>query len=228
MNRVRILKRELETLDFITQRLPPEELVKQITLWINGVTSTLEILDLERERVVWNNTVNDRTPFYLEDETFALRIETIRSVLESIIEANRKLEEEFVSSTRIAELKSISSTNYDLSKLINLCNEINICYANDCLFATAMLSRALLDHIPPLFGFGNFDQMANNYSWGKSKQAVINHLNNSSREISNNLIHTMVSQKTDIPTRTRVNCSDGIDIVLAEIVKILTLEFRAI
>ena len=85
-----------------------------------------------------------------------------------------------------------------------------------------MFSITILDHNTLIFGFGNFFQVANDYLLGKFNKAVINHPNKSSREISNNLVHTMVKFMSDIPTRTKVYSSDGIDIKLADIVKILT------
>ena len=58
----------------------------------------------------------------------------------------------FVSKERIAQLQTLTPTNFDLSKLVRLCEEINITYDGGALLATVMLTRAILDHVPPIFG----------------------------------------------------------------------------
>jgi hypothetical protein len=67
----------------------------------------------------------------------------------------------YVDLGRIKELRAISSPNFDLTKLIRLCEEINTCYTNECYLATVMLVRALVDHVPPVFGFKTFIEVAN-------------------------------------------------------------------
>jgi|SRR5271169_2031098 len=57
----------------------------------------------------------------------------------------------FISVSRLAELGGLVSTEFDFRKLIRLCEEINIAYSSGCYFATGMLTRGLLDHVPPLF-----------------------------------------------------------------------------
>ncbi len=58
-----------------------------------------------------------------------------------------------VSEIRLAELQALRSAQFDFKKLICLCEEINMAYREGCYFATAMLTRGLLDHVPPVFGF---------------------------------------------------------------------------
>jgi len=52
---------------------------------------------------------------------------------------------------------------FDLTKLIELCKELNECYDNESFLAVAMLVRAILDHIPPIFGYDSFAEIASNY-----------------------------------------------------------------
>ena len=55
-----------------------------------------------------------------------------------------------IADSRLAELRALSSTQFDFKKLIRLCEEINTAYSEGCYFATAMLTRGLLDHVPPI------------------------------------------------------------------------------
>ena len=63
---------------------------------------------------------------------------------------------EYVNLGRILELKNVASPDFDLTILIKLCEELNDTYKNEHYYSTAMLVRAIIDHIPPIFGKGNF------------------------------------------------------------------------
>ncbi len=77
--------------------------------------------------------------------------------------AKAQIIETYVDPKRIAELKAIASTHFDLTRLIEYCDELNKCYADECYLAVAMLTRAILDHVPPIFQFNSFTEVANNY-----------------------------------------------------------------
>src|SRR5262249_31330940 len=74
----------------------------------------------------------------------------------------------FVHETRIAGLKRIRSTKHDLGKLVRLCEEVNVAFNGECYFATGMLVRAIIDHIPPIFGCRSFGEVVANYKGTKS------------------------------------------------------------
>ena len=69
----------------------------------------------------------------------------------------------YVNNSRLNELKNIRSSNFDLAKLIKLCEELNLAYTQEMNFSTAMLVRAILDHIPPIFRQSNFTQVVSNH-----------------------------------------------------------------
>ena len=49
---------------------------------------------------------------------------------------------------RLGGRQMLSSPDFDFRKLIRLSEEMNIAFQEECYFATAMLIRALLDHVP--------------------------------------------------------------------------------
>jgi hypothetical protein len=126
----------------------------------------------------------------------------------------------YIDLDRIEELRAISSTHLDLTKLIELCEEINTCYSNECYLAVAMLIRAVLDHVPPIFGHSSFGEVANNYG-GRSLKKSLQHLQNSSRNIADAHLHLPIRNKESLPNRTQVNFSNDLDVLLAEIVRVL-------
>ena len=92
--------------------------------------------------------------------------------------AQSKEDSPFVDQTRIEELQNISSQEFDLMKLIQLCKELNICYANDAFLSVTMLTRTVLNHVPPIFGYTKFEDVANQYQGSSFKKSMM-HLQNS-------------------------------------------------
>ena len=128
----------------------------------------------------------------------------------------------FVDVTRLDELRAIRSTEFDLSKLIRYCDELNSNYDKGNFLAVPMLGRAILDHVPPIFGCKNFSEVANNYSTGsKSFKQSMGHLENSLRKIADAHLHVQIRKSEILPNRTQVNFSADLDVLLAEIVRLL-------
>ncbi len=128
----------------------------------------------------------------------------------------------YVDLTRLDALRAISPAQFDISKLIRFCEELNSCYANECYLAVAMLGRSILDHIPPIFGCKSFAEVANNYSGGsKSFKESMQHLDKSSRKIADAHLHEQIRRKEVLPNRTQVNFASDFDVLLAEIIRVL-------
>jgi hypothetical protein len=129
---------------------------------------------------------------------------------------------DFVDRSRLRELRAIENSPFDLRRLIAYCEELNTCAANDCHFATIMLTRAIIDHIPPIFNAANFDEVANNYAGSKSFKTSIKHLANSARSIANAHLHEQIRKKEILANPTQVDFAPAMDVLLAEIVRILS------
>ena len=126
----------------------------------------------------------------------------------------------FVDSKRIDEIASIQSNDYDFSKLVALCNELNIAYISARYFSVVMLGRAILDHVPPLFSVRPFKEVVNNYGGTKSFKASIDHLDNSLRKIADAHLHTPIRKSESLPSQVQVNYSQDLDVLLAEIIRV--------
>ncbi len=135
-----------------------------------------------------------------------------------IIKTNKN---EYVSSSRIKEILSIKNKNYDLSKLIKLCEEINVAYSFDNYLTMILITRAIIDHVPPIFNCKTFAEVCNNYNGAKSFKESMTHLNNSSRKIADLHLHTQIRKKEVLPNITQVDFSNDIDVLLCEIIRIL-------
>ncbi|MEQ1758236.1 MAG: hypothetical protein ABL986_07955 [Vicinamibacterales bacterium] len=127
----------------------------------------------------------------------------------------------FVSPSRITDLQAIRSSTHDVRKLVRLCEELNLSYMHQCYFAVAMLTRAVLDHVPPFFGVGTFNEVVHNYSWGRSRQDAMMHLQNSARKIADLHLHSKASADEILPNQAQVNFGPTLDVLLAEVIKLL-------
>jgi len=128
---------------------------------------------------------------------------------------------EAIDPQRLSELRQLTSPAYDLTKLIQLCEELNACMAAGHYLAVAMLTRALLDHVPPIFGLTKFSEVASNYAGSKSFKESMGILGGSMRKIADAHLHTQIRRSEVLPTRRQVDVGHDLDVLLAEIVRVL-------
>jgi hypothetical protein len=127
-----------------------------------------------------------------------------------------------VAESRLVELRSLVSPDFDFRKLVRVCEEINANYGLQCYYATAMLTRGLLDHVPPLFGYKTFSEVANNYAGGgRSFKETVLHLENASRKVGDAHLHMPIRKRETLPAAQQVNCGQQLDVLLSEIVRIM-------
>ena len=127
----------------------------------------------------------------------------------------------FVDLSRLAALRAAKSSQWDLTRLIRLCEELNIAYSSDCFMSVAMLVRAILDHIPPLLGKQNFADIANNYAGPSSFKKSMQNLQLSLRNIADAHLHVPIRQKEVLPTGQQIDFHKDLDVLLGEIVRTL-------
>ena len=143
------------------------------------------------------------------------------NVIESTLSTNQN--QYYVDPSRIEELKLIQTVDFDLKRVVRICEELNSCHENSNYFAIACLVRTILNHIPPIFGFNTFKEVANNYGGGgKSLKQSFKNLENSSRKISDSILHQTIRRSESLPTKVMVNFSNDVDVLLSEILRILS------
>jgi hypothetical protein len=126
-----------------------------------------------------------------------------------------------VADSRLVELRTLASVDFDFGKLVRLCEEMQSAYDQQCYYATAMLIRGLLDHVPPVFGFKTFSEVANYYAGGgRSFKEAMHHLENASRKVGDAHLHMPIRKSETLPTAQQVNCGQQLDMLLSEIVRI--------
>jgi hypothetical protein len=127
----------------------------------------------------------------------------------------------YVNKKRITELRELKSPKFDLSKLIRMCEEINSNWRDENYFTVGLLLRAIINHVPPIFGtYTTFDQAVAGYG-NKSFKGAMEQLNKSLRSIADGYNHHLIGKKETLPNDQQVDYKSGLDVLLAEIIKVL-------
>lgn len=127
----------------------------------------------------------------------------------------------YVAAERLQQLQGIKSAAFDFSKLIQLCCELNIANEHDCHHAVAMLVRSVMDHVPPVFGFKSFAEVASNHGGGgTSFKKSMDHLQKSLRNIADGHLHSHIRSRETLPTAAQVDFRGALDLLLGEVVRI--------
>jgi hypothetical protein len=98
----------------------------------------------------------------------------------------------------------------DCAKLLQLIHELNDNYARENAYGSHALLRAILDHIPPILGYTDFAQVANNYRWARADKRYIKRLLDFKLQ-GDDVLHRQISEKADLlgmddlPPRAWVN-----------------------
>lgn len=85
-----------------------------------------------------------------------------------------------------------------------------------------MLVRATLDHVPPLFYQPNFQAVVAHYPGARSFKEAMKHLDDQSRAITDGLLHSQIQARDSLPTANQVDFRAGIDVLLAEIDRVIS------
>ncbi|WP_324134056.1 hypothetical protein [Bosea sp. (in: a-proteobacteria)] len=129
----------------------------------------------------------------------------------------------YVEPIRLAQLANAQSPNWDFSRLIQLCKELNVAHQNDCHISVIVLLRVIADHVPPIFGHRNFADFVAQTTIGNSFKKSMTYLHGSMRNIADQHIHHQISKKEVLPTSTQVDFRQQLDLLLAEVVRQATI-----
>lgn len=127
----------------------------------------------------------------------------------------------YVDPHRILQLRSVKSQKWDLKRLVRLLEELNVAHDHELHMSTAMLVRAIADHVPPIFNAKNFSEVANNYAAPRSFSEQMRHLDTSLRKIADMHLHQPVRKAEVLPLAPQVDFRGAVDVLLSEVVRLL-------
>lgn len=128
--------------------------------------------------------------------------------------------DDFVDAARMVQLRAIEIDSYDPQRLIRMCEELNSAWRAENTISVAMLARGIADHIPPVFGFETFSQVA--AQGPKSTKGSYRHIEDSLRHIADSALHTHIRRRETVPTMTQVDFRQSFDVLLGEVVRQLS------
>jgi len=154
-------------------------------------------------------------PHYLQADDF---LGSVTEEVQDVDEDNSMIT--YVDFERIEELKRLPRKDYDLTRLVRLCEELNAAHLSRSLLAIPMLVRAVLDHIPPVFEQPNFKSVTSQHG-PQSFKDHMSHLDNSLRKIADTYLHTQIRAREALPSPTQVDFRSDLDVLLQEVVRLL-------
>ena len=130
--------------------------------------------------------------------------------------------QDFIVTSRLEMLRGIEHIDFDCTRLICLCEELNACAAGGHPHAVILLTRAILDHIPPIFGVSSFAEVASNYGGGgRSFKSSAERLEKQARKVADRMLHQIIRNREVAPQMQEVEFSRELETILAEACRIL-------
>jgi len=202
--------------------LDAQDIANSMLGLLNSYSFRLE--NMKREGI--NNFVGSQS-FHSVEQIISIVNAAIRAIRRKDNGATAALSDDpvlsrpYVNSSRLADLRSISSNEFDLQRLIRMCEELNHSFENDNFLASAMLVRAITDHVPPIFGAAKFAQYTSSVP-EKSLKGTMQNLQSSLRNIADGILHQLIRKKEVLPTATQVDFRQDLDALLGEVIRTLS------
>ena len=108
----------------------------------------------------------------------------------------------FVDNDIINQLINIKNPNFDLSKLVKFLKELNINYKFGNYLSSILILRAIINHVPPIFGFKTFSEVVAQAN--KSTKIILQKLEDDARPIADLHTHMTIRKKEALPTKQQI------------------------
>jgi len=126
----------------------------------------------------------------------------------------------FVDLSRIEALKALPAGQWDFTRLIELCRELNVAAANDCHMSVGFILRSILNHVPPIFGMESFARVASEYPFAKSIKSAMARLQAQGRDSADFHLHQPIRKREALPAAAQVAFSQELDVLLSEVIRV--------
>jgi hypothetical protein len=135
--------------------------------------------------------------------------------------------EPFVDVDKIRRIEQLRTVDLDTKRLAQMLREMNASYKAESYMSCIFSIRAILDHVPPIFGFATFAQVTANYAGGRSFKDSIEHLERASRKIADSYLHAPIRRDEATPSKMQVEFRADVDVLLAECIRRLEAASRS-
>lgn len=122
----------------------------------------------------------------------------------------------FLNTELLIQLKAIQRARLDLSKLVKMCEELNDGYARGNYISSVLLLRAIINHVPPVFGATAFSEVV--AQAGRSVKAILTRLNEECRPIADLHAHVLMRPTEHLPTKNQLEpYKAGFEVLIQEV-----------
>lgn len=123
----------------------------------------------------------------------------------------------FLNADLLLALKALPAPKLDVSKLVKMCEELNDSNARGNYIAAALLIRAVMNHVPPIFGAKSFKEVISQSS--RSVKAVLARLDDEARPIADLHNHMHIRKAEHVPSKNQIEpCKAPFEILIAEVI----------
>ena len=119
---------------------------------------------------------------------------------------------DYVSPQVVAAIEAeIATSAWCCDRLLQLIAELNAAYDQGWALSAHATLRAILDHVPPLFGYTDFTHVASNYGWPRTDKSYMKRLLDAKKQ-GDEALHQPISKRRgsqlsmdDLPNRRPIN-----------------------
>jgi hypothetical protein len=123
----------------------------------------------------------------------------------------------FIAPEVLASLRSARPSHFDFTKLLGFCEELDDAYRRGKYLSAILLIRAVMNHVPPVFGQHTFAAVVANA--GRSVKPMLGRLEQEARPIADLHTHILMRKRESLPSRNQVEPFKGsFEILLQEVI----------
>jgi|GEM_PF-1405871 len=151
------------------------------------------------------------------------RREIVRRTENVTNKSTGSLDSSYVNPLRIQELKDLTCSKFDTSRLIRLLEELNAAAAQRYWLSVMALLRTILHHVPPVFGRTSFAQVRSQYN-GKSFGKTMDKFEDSLKNLADEHLHQQMLEHDPLPVEQQADFRQPLDRLLVEVLRLLKRE----
>ena len=123
----------------------------------------------------------------------------------------------FVDKELLERIRKLKSERFDFSKLVKFIEELNINYKIGNYLSSLLILRAIINHIPPVFGFRTFSEYVSQSN--RSIKNILQKLEDEARPIADLHTHITIRKSENVPSKNQIEpYKPSVEILLNEIV----------
>lgn len=108
----------------------------------------------------------------------------------------------FLDKDVLLKLRAIENPRFDPRRLLRMCEELNDAYARANYISAILLLRAIINHVPAVFGEETFSAVV--AQSGRSVKSILARLNEDARPIADLHTHVLMQRSEHLPTRNQI------------------------